>query len=520
MEKICARGAPVRSKSAEQINSVINREKGSARKVFALYSSEPMLAPWEWFIPLVPYLREKDFFVVALATYDFPDALQEIVPCIFLESTDLSLLCSVDAFMCLDTDAGRFPWKSRVLAVSHGYQYNSEEISLPSAVRNMLHFDGYLVNFPLARSRSTIARHWQGLWPKALYQRHGERFDIFSCGYLRSAALYERLKSWHAAPDALCYAPTLRHHAPELGGDRMLAHARELLERLLSAFPEYAIIFRPFFSDIADTFIQEVAEAFKDNPRFIFDDAPDKFVTFCRSAAIVTDISHIANSFSYTTLRPTLAFRPWEARREFRLQPFGGIASTLEQLEQALRFFFRHRGRTVNHIRKERANGALPIENAFEEVAELLEAFVDDRPRTDLPDNWLSIARNGAESETNVAEMILRLFSAPVCSRFHLQQLAGREFLRGEPLFWAALLLEWRNAAPEAELILAAKSALKDLLPDDMPLPETYGESLAAARYLVRQRMRRLPDTGRAYYEELCRRLLDMCTESPGTAVR
>lgn len=500
--------------AVEHINSVIEQGRETAERVVAFYSCDPHMAPWEWFVSLVPLLREKGFFVLALATYALPESMRDELPCFIIERADPARLRGVDGFVCMDTDIGSFPQCSRVLAVAHGYIFSRSETALASSVRNMLAFDGYLVNFPLAVSRAAITRHWEGLWAKDLYQRKGTRFDILSCGYLRSAALYDRLKTLSAAPDALCYAPILRHHAPELGGDRIFLHAREILRLLLSAFPEYTVIFRPFSSDLEDPFIQELAEDFSGVPRFLLDSAPDKCATFARSAAIVTDISHIANSFSFTTLRPTLAFRPWENLCGLVPQPFGGIVSTLEQLEQALRFFLTHRGKTVNLIRKGRACGALPIENAFEDFVGLLEAFLDDRPRTDLPDNWLSIARNGAESETSVAEMILRLLSVPASARFHLQQVAGSESLRREPLFWATLLLEWRNAAPESELILSAKNTLRELLPDDMPLPEIYGDSLPAALYLVRQCMRNLPDAGRAHYEELCRRLLDMCADS------
>lgn len=497
--------------SGENINSVIERGRETAERVVAFYSCDPRMAPWEWFVSLVPLLRKKGFFVLALATYALPESMRDLLPCFIIEQADPARLRGVDGFVCMDTDAGCFPQNSRVLAVAHGYKFSRGESALTFNMYNMLAFDGYLVNFPLAVSRTAITHHWQGVWAKELYRRTGTRFDILSCGYLRSAALYDRLKNMSVTPDALCYAPILRHHAPELGGDRMFLYAREILRLLLSSFPEYTIIFRPFSSDLEDPFIQELAEDFSGEPRFLLDSAPDKCMTFARSAAIVTDISHIANSFSFTTLRPTLAFRPWEKRSGLVPQPFGGIVSTLEQLEQALRFFLTHRGKTVNLIRKGRACGALPIENAFEEFVGLLEAFLDDSPRTDLPDNWLSIARNGAESETSVAEMILRLLSVPASARFHLRQVAGSECLRREPLFWAALLLEWRNAAPESELILSAQNALKELLSDDMPLPKTYGESLPAALYLVRQSMRNLPDADRAHYGELCRRLLDMC---------
>ena len=506
--------------AVDHINSVIEQGRATAGRVVAFYSCDPHMAPWEWFVSLVPLLREKGFFVLAVATYALPESVQDLLPCFIIERAVPARLRGVDGFVCMDTDAGCFPQSSRVLAVAHGYIFSRSEWALESSVRNMLAFDGYLVNFPLSGSRTAITHHWQGLWAKELYRRTGTRFDILSCGYLRSAALYDRLKNMSVTPDALCYAPILRHHAPELGGDRMFLHARDILRMLLSAFPEYTIIFRPFSSDLEDPFIQKLAEDFSGEPRFLFDSAADKCMTFARSAAIVTDISHIANSFSFTTLRPTLAFRPWENLCGLEPQPFGGIVSTLEQLEQALRFFLTHRGKTVNLIRKGRACGALPIENAFEDFVGLLEAFLDDSPRTDLPDNWLSIARNGAESETSVAEMILRLLSVPASARFHLQQIAGSECLRREPLFWATLLLEWRKAEPESELILSAQNALKELLPDDMSLPKTYGESLPAALYLVRQSMRNLPDADRAHYGELCRRLLDMCTDAPGAAAR
>ena len=272
--------------AVDHINSVIEQGRATAGRVVAFYSCDPHMAPWEWFVSLVPLLRKKGFFVLALATYALPESMRGLLPCFIIERTDPARLRGVDGFVCMDTDAGCFPQSSRVLAVAHGYIFSRGETTLASSVGNLLRFDGYLVNLPLAVSRTAITRHWKGLWAKGLYQRKGARFDILSCGYLRSAALYDRLKNMSVTPDALCYAPILRHHAPELGGDRMFLHARDILRMLLSAFPEYTIIFRPFSSDLEDPFIQKLAEDFSGEPRFLLDSAPDKCMTFARSAAI------------------------------------------------------------------------------------------------------------------------------------------------------------------------------------------------------------------------------------------
>ena len=98
--------------AVDHINSVIEQGRATAGRVVAFYSCDPHMAPWEWFVSLVPLLRKKGFFVLALATYALPESMRGLLPCFIIERTDPARLRGVDGFVCMDTDAGCFPHRS------------------------------------------------------------------------------------------------------------------------------------------------------------------------------------------------------------------------------------------------------------------------------------------------------------------------------------------------------------------------------------------------------------------------
>lgn len=70
--------------AVDHINSVIEQGRATAGRVVAFYSCDPHMAPWEWFVSLVPLLRKKGFFVLALATYALPESMRGLLPCFII----------------------------------------------------------------------------------------------------------------------------------------------------------------------------------------------------------------------------------------------------------------------------------------------------------------------------------------------------------------------------------------------------------------------------------------------------
>ena len=108
--------------------------------------------------------------------------------------------------------------------------------------------------------------------------------------------------------------------------------ARSVVERLLREFPEHRIVYRPHPNNTPENSVplRDVCVAFRDVPRFEFNNDTNYLDLWARTSVMVTDLSGGAMTFACTTGRPTVFFNPVDeaAPRADR----GGIVEFTDQL--------------------------------------------------------------------------------------------------------------------------------------------------------------------------------------------
>lgn len=488
----------------QKIRNNLKQYADHGQRTIVFYSTSPKFAPLEWMIPLAVFLQQKGYAVMLVSTYE----LEEIpsgIPCFIINNGELPQIAGIHCIITMDTDGGPFPADARVLAVAHGHRYATTPTPLPSSAVLPARYDCYLVNFPLARSIETITRLWSGLLPASAYQRQGTHFDILSCGYLRTAAIQQQIPK-DRKPDALCYAPILRHFSPHIGGDRMALYGRKILYTLLHNFPEYKVIFRPTHSDLPDNEVQQIIATFKDNPRFELDTSHSKVETYGRSAAVITDISHIANSFAFTCLRPTIAFRPWENHTGLKSAPYGGIVSSLSALVSALHAFLDNGEATKTILQRERNNGTCPPETAFEDFALLLEdIFAPTLPANS--DRFLSIPRVG-DGPSPVGFISVYSSYVPDALISILIYSIYNNFYPHSTLFSGIVVLDYQNSEPQTQIPDKLRQHLAHFVPPQT-IPATYGEAKELGLYLVKLELAKYIKTADSNGKHFCERLIE-----------
>lgn len=394
---------------AEKCNTLLGERFDPAQTLVAFYISNPVVSQDEWMNPLALELRRRGYATVGLLA-------DKAVGAARLDGTELALkvernavpkLSRVQLFIVSDMEGGatNFPPESRVLACAHGCIW-TPCTDLASSMAFPAWFDGYLVSCPLNASRKGIQKLWTGFVPPSGCKRPSPHFHILASGYPRSAALYHKLADLEGRRerDAILYAPIYADYRPSAGGCRLERFGKRIVRCRLDSFPRLQLIFRPTPGDLGHPQVQALLTAFAHEPRFELDAEPQRAPAFSRAAVLVTDLSHIANSFAFTTLRPAVSFRPWQYRREreaLSALPSGFCARTYQALIQAVRAGLDSPAQCREHIRLQRDQGMLPVETGLEDLAEQLEDFLLDRPRPE----WIGIARNAAVPARTEAEL-------------------------------------------------------------------------------------------------------------------
>lgn len=488
----------------QNIINFLKKDAEHGQRTIAFYSTSPCFAPWEWMVPLAAFLQQKNYAVMLLSTYpmeEIPSAMRYVI----IDKSDLPLIAGLHCIITMDTDYGPFPADARVLAVAHGHQHVTSPTHLLASALLPARYDGYVVNFPLARSAEAITRLWTGLLPSSAYNRSGTRFDILACGYLRTAAIQQQMQK-DRKPDALCYAPILRHYAPWIGGDRIAQYGEKILYTLLHNFPEYKVIFRPTHSDLSDEEVQHIIARFRDNPRFELDASHTKVETFDRSAAVITDISHIANSFAFTCLRPAIAFRPWENRTGFAPAPHGGIVSSTTALVSTLRAFLDNGDATRTIIQRERDKGTCPPETAFEDFALLLEGIFAPIPPIDT-NRFLSIPR--VEYSASAVEFVnvYSLFAQDALISV-LAYAFFNDLYPHSALIPGMLILERNQLEPQKQIPDKLRQYLGEIVPIQS-IPTTYGEAKELGLFLVKMELAKYIKTADSNGMIFCEKIVE-----------
>lgn len=358
-----------------------------------------------------------------------------------IKRTDLQYLDSIACFIVTDNEAGPFPATSRVLATTHGMSGTTDPHAYVSGVCTTGHFDGHVVGFPFAHRHREIKELWDNFSPPERNIRPSSSFYLMGYGYPKLELMRRNFRARSAAaplPNSICYAPVESPHAPELGGCRIRLHGKSIIQTLLSHFPEHDVIFRPSPRDINEPHVLEIAACFADDPRFHFDTNTSYLDTFVATQVMITDMSHIGNNFTLTTLRPSIYFQPWSDASAF---PY---ANSYPRLIAALKQAFELP--PLDAAALDKARGFLPVTNAARDLARAIPDFIDARPH----DDWLIIERDKNSPGASLLKQIRTILAMKDVAASYAKQFAWYANSRSLAVF--ALHLH-RLQAPQTAIL-------------------------------------------------------------------
>lgn len=382
--------------------------------------------------PLAARMRAAGYLSLAICTPKNVDKIRlEADLTAVLAETDLSPLTRINAIIISDMDTRNaiYPLTAKILGCIHAFSVANDD--LPWSTAESAGLDGWMVPFPLsADTKAGISKLWSGFTTPAGTRRSGN-FHIIPVGYPGLAVLAERLRTTRSVPDAIVYAPVGRSAYPDSGGNRLRRYGVRTVRTLLSSFPDYRVIFRPYKLDLDSPEVREICAAFAGEPRFLLDTARERHFSFARGALLVTDLSHIAWSFAFSTLRPAIYFQPWalpphpsatsspkgptnsRGRGENTRQAFvpwecGFRATSFTGLTSAAKECLEKRDFWEKALRDRRERLTMPFDTALDDIVGFIRDFVEDKPRPD----WLTIQRDGAVVQSE-AELVQRMLQQP-----------------------------------------------------------------------------------------------------------
>lgn len=346
----------------------------------------------EWLNPLAGYLQERGFVTVALLT---PRSLEkcnldQARHIALVSPLDVAKLGRINVFIISDMDhsSADFPQCSRVLGVWHGFNLATDS-PLPLSISYAASLDGWLCPYPFSdQAKKNIKELWSGMVARDTSPRHGKFMQLIPCGSPRMAILEQKLANLKQKPDAIIFAPIRCNYALERGGKRLHEHGIKTIQTLLDNFPRQTIIFRPYREDIDSEIVQAICAQFAENPKFCLDQDSDRLPAFARGQLLVTDFSHIGQSFAFSTKRPAIFFEPW-AHEPVQKNIWGIYANSYAELIAQVNYCLTNAKSISENIASLLHTKAMPYSHAFAEIHELLPDFYEQRRR----DDWIEIKR-------------------------------------------------------------------------------------------------------------------------------
>lgn len=426
-------------KSVESLNAVLSALHENAFTV-ALFINNTNVSQDEWLNPLADYLGQNGFVTIGIKTPESENncCLDSAQYQAVIEEKDVVKLSGIKVFIISDMDCGiLFPQDSRVLGCTHGFGL-AKDTALPYGTLYGSLLDGYMISFRLdEKSRKKISSLWSGLLNIKEATRKNPDFHIIPQGYPRMHILSQEIKKQGSQPDPIIYAPIGINYNLDIGGERFNRHGKKIIRALLSNFPDYNVIFRPYRIDLDKDEIKEVCAAFAHEKRFILDNHPERANTFSRGIALVTDMSHIAQSFAFTTLRGAIYFKPWVDTKTKSDEWNGGItAYNYTALVDSIKNMLEHTEEWTQKIRKNRDQLVAPFENSFAEIADWLKDFYLGKARA----NWLTIKRSNPEEIQSIPDTINKIMHQPDWSRSLLAATSAIYTYSINPLVYALAL--------------------------------------------------------------------------------
>ncbi|MBI5753332.1 MAG: sulfotransferase domain-containing protein [Hydrogenophilales bacterium] len=157
--------------------------------------------------------------------------------------------------------------------------------------------------------REVPSRHWHF----DAYDRHfsdrrlANRVCVIPAGYPQIDNLAASVSAYRGPVDTITYAPTPLNGKPRWEPYASVRLAGpEIIAALLSAFPDYRIVFKPYILD-HNQWTQAILDQFEGVNNFVVDWSGSKYGDlYARTAVLVSDFSSTAYTYAFATLRPVI----------------------------------------------------------------------------------------------------------------------------------------------------------------------------------------------------------------------
>lgn len=391
------------------LNSVLNKISPETF-VVGLYINLRQGYQDDWMSELALSLNNKGFYPIGILTPDSVNGqrLKNVKHLAVVPYEAIHDLKRINVFIISDADwATQFPQTSKVLGCAHALWNKEENSSFDDTVFYEAVLDGWL--FPNVISnghRKSVSAALNGLIDNRFTPRKGRYYYVIPMGYPPMALCWKQMQKINCQPDAIVYAP-IRTGAGSstITKDRIKKEGLKVINFLLENFPDYNVIFRPYYDDMKEPAVKEIVDVFKNHPKFSCDLLAEKAGSFARAAVLITDQSTIAPFFAFLTKRPAIYFKPWI--NDHKLQHWnGGLqAHTFEQLYEAVSTALDKSAGESNRITENSRKCLMPFHNTFDDIAELLLDFCAGKPRP----NWITVDRMTRETGKTDTQIVAQI---------------------------------------------------------------------------------------------------------------
>lgn len=406
----------------------------------------------EWLDPLAEYLNEKGFVTIGIKTplsidkCDLSSAKYQAV----IDVRDIVDIVGVNVFIISDMDgATNFPKNTKVLGCLHSFT-SEPDVPLAYSTYCGSQLDGWMVPFPINNNKKAIADLWGGLLNMEASSRKNPTFQIIPTGYPRMHILSKRIKNLKQTPNSVVYAPIEIDYCKDIGGNRVQRYGKRLIRTILSNFPDLNVIFRPYKTNLDYPEVREICDAFANDPRFMLDDNSDRAYSFAHGLVLVTDFSHVGQSFSFSTLRGSIKFQPWIKNDKKHLEWRNSYFSyNFTDLVFSIKDMIKRSDYWSQKILAQRNASVVPFENSFEELSGWLDDFYHGKSRPE----WLEIQRRQPSNLFGLQELVTRITEQPPSAQSTLSASIYAYTMPDDPLILALGLHIGKLYQPKSYII-------------------------------------------------------------------
>lgn len=328
----------------EEIKNYLKNIKGKSTITVAFYISRTGMTfhVLEWMNKLCKLFIEKNFCVIFIADINILTEKIEFGEKVFyLTDRDLLNIDFIDYIITLDFEHKSFNKKAFVISFPHASIINYSN-TIYESINQMLLYDAVVIPFPNKFNKKNVNTYWKECIPYNLMRR--EKFYFIELFYPKKFFLAQEIKR-DVKLDAIIYAPRPLCFSSDIAIQKRIENEENLLKSLLNNFPEYYIIYRPYNTDIKENIYIKTTKNLSKFKNFYTSISENYEELFSRALTLVTDTSSIANTFSESTYRKVIYFRPWEGNTQSTessiiLNTINDLLSYVESLKKELNTVF------------------------------------------------------------------------------------------------------------------------------------------------------------------------------------